>query len=146
MKTFSIKSADIKRNWHIVDAQGEVLGRLATRIASLLRGKHKAEYTPHMDTGDHIVVINVEKIRVTGNKAKGKLYHRHTGYPGGLKSVSFEKLQAKMPERVIYLAVKGMLPRNPLGRSMLKKLKIYVGDQHPHSAQQPTMLTTAAVA
>ena len=124
----------------MVDAADKTLGRLASEIAHRLRGKHKAEYTPHVDTGDYIVVVNAEKIRVTGNKATGKIYHHHTGYPGGLKSISFEKLIDKAPERVIQGAVKGMLPKNPLGRAMFKKLKVYAGTEHPHTAQQPVEL------
>jgi large subunit ribosomal protein L13 len=124
----------------VVDAAEKTLGRLASEIAHRLRGKHKAEYTPHVDTGDYIVVVNAEKIRVTGNKATGKIYHHHTGYPGGLKSISFEKLIDKAPERVIQGAVKGMLPKNPLGRAMFKKLKVYAGTEHPHTAQQPVEL------
>ena len=140
MKTFSAKAQDVARDWYVVDATDKTLGRLASEIAHRLRGKHKAEYTPHVDTGDYIVVVNAEKVRVTGNKAKGKIYHRHTGYPGGLKSMTFEKLIDKAPERVIQGAVKGMLPRNPLGRAMFKKLKVYAGDEHPHAAQQPQAL------
>ena len=140
MKTFSAKAEDVSRDWFVVDASDKNLGRLASEIAHRLRGKHKAEYTPHVDTGDYIVVINAEKVRVTGNKATGKIYHRHTGYPGGLKSMSFEKLIDRAPERVIQSAVKGMLPRNPLGRAMFKKLKVYAGNEHPHTAQQPQAL------
>ena len=140
MKTFSAKAEDINRDWFVVDASDKTLGRLASEIAHRLRGKHKAEYTPHVDTGDYIVVINAEKVRVTGNKATDKIYHRHSGYPGGLKSMSFEKLIDRAPERVIQSAVKGMLPRNPLGRAMFKKLKVYAGDEHPHAAQQPQAL------
>ncbi len=140
MKTFSAKAEDVNRDWFVVDASDKTLGRLASEIAHRLRGKHKAEYTPHVDTGDYIVVINAEKVRVTGNKATDKIYHRHSGYPGGLKSMSFEKLIDRAPERVIQSAVKGMLPRNPLGRAMFKKLKVYAGDEHPHAAQQPQVL------
>ncbi|MCK9467922.1 MAG: 50S ribosomal protein L13 [Porticoccaceae bacterium] len=140
MKTFSAKPETVQRDWFVVDATDKVLGRLAADIASRLRGKHKPEYTPHVDTGDYIVVVNVEKIRVTGNKAKDKIYHHHTGYVGGIKSISFEKLIDKAPERTLETAVKGMLPRGPLGRAMLRKLKIYAGDQHPHAAQQPQEL------
>jgi large subunit ribosomal protein L13 len=140
MKTFSAKAEEVQRDWYIVDAAEKTLGRLASEIAHRLRGKHKAEYTPHVDTGDYIVVINAEKIQVTGNKAAGKIYHSHTGYPGGLKSISFEKLIDKAPERVIQGAVKGMLPRNPLGRAMYRKLKVYAGTEHPHAAQQPQPL------
>lgn len=140
MKTISAKPETVKRDWYVVDAAGKTLGRLSTEIARRLRGKHKAEYTPHVDTGDYIVVINAEKISVTGNKAKGKVYYRHTGFPGGLKSMSFEKMIDHAPERVIELAVTGMMPKNPLGRAMLSKLKIYAGSSHPHAAQQPIQL------
>jgi len=140
MKTLSAKPESVKRDWYVVDATDKTLGRLSTEIASRLRGKHKTEYTPHVDTGDYIVVINAEKVTVTGRKAKDKIYHRHTGYIGGLKSISFEKLIDKAPERVIQGAVKGMLPRGPLGREMFRKLKVYAGDQHPHAAQQPQVL------
>ena len=140
MKTFSAKSHEVQRGWYIVDATGKVLGRVATEIARRLRGKHKPEFTPHVDTGDYIVVVNADKLRVTGNKNKDKLYHRHSGYPGGLFTTSFEKMQAKHPERVLRLAVKGMLPKGPLGYAMIKKMKIYAGAEHPHSAQQPKTL------
>ncbi|MEM9256023.1 MAG: 50S ribosomal protein L13 [Pseudomonadota bacterium] len=140
MKTFSARAEDISRDWFVVDAADKTLGRLASEIAHRLRGKHKAEYTPHVDTGDYIVVINADKVRVTGAKARNKVYHHHTGYPGGLKSITFEKLLDKAPERVIQTAVKGMLPRNPLGRAMFKKLKVYAGGNHPHAAQQPQVL------
>ena len=140
MKTFVAKPAEVKRDWYIVDAEGLTLGRMATEIARRLRGKHKAEFTPHVDTGDYIVVINAEKVHVTGRKAKDKQYYRHSGYPGGLKSMSFEKLIAHKGESPIELVVKGMIPRNPLGRAMLKKLKVYVGTEHPHTAQQPKEL------
>ncbi|CAA0096040.1 MULTISPECIES: 50S ribosomal protein L13 [Zhongshania] len=140
MKTLSAKPSDVIHDWYVVDAAEKTLGRLASEIAHRLRGKHKPEYTPHVDTGDYIVVVNAEKIRVTGNKATGKIYHHHTGYPGGLKSISFEKLIDKAPERVIQGAVKGMLPKNPLGRAMFKKLKVYAGTEHPHTAQQPVEL------
>ncbi len=140
MKTFSAKPETVKRDWFVVDATGKTLGRLAAEIARRLRGKHKAEYTPHVDTGDYIVVVNAEKVHVTGRKAQQKQYHRHTGYPGGLKSVSFEKLIQKAPERAIEHAVKGMLPHNPLGRAMFKKLKVYAGTEHRHAAQQPIPL------
>lgn len=140
MKTFSAKSHEVKRDWFVVDASDKVLGRLATEIARRLRGKHKAEYTPHVDTGDYIVVTNAEKVTVTGRKFKNKMYYRHTGHPGGIKSDSFEKLQARNPVRIIELAVKGMLPKNPLGREMYRKLKVYVGNEHPHAAQQPKQL------
>lgn len=137
----SIKPESVKRDWYIIDAEGKTLGRMAAEIAVRLRGKHKAEYTPHVDTGDYIIVINAEKVRVTGNKAKDKIYHRHTGYPGGLKSISFAKLIEKAPERVIQNAVKGMLPKGPLGRAMFRKLKVYADATHPHAAQQPQLLT-----
>ncbi|MAX07837.1 50S ribosomal protein L13 [Gammaproteobacteria bacterium] len=137
MKTYSAKPREVDQNWLLVDADGQTLGRMATAIATRLRGKHKAEYTSHVDTGDFVVVINAEKVKVTGNKASDKMYHSHSGYPGGLKSISFEKLIDRTPERVIQLAVKGMLPRTPLGRAMFKKLKVYAGSEHPHSAQQP---------
>lgn len=137
MKTYSAKPETVQRDWYIIDAADKTLGRLAAGIATRLRGKHKPEYTPHVDTGDYIVVVNAEKVRVTGNKAKDKIYHSHTGYPGGLKSISFEKLIEKAPERTIQSAVKGMLPKGPLGRAMFKKLKVYAGEEHPHTAQQP---------
>ncbi len=137
MKTFSATPADIKRDWFVVDASGKTLGRLATEIARRLRGKHKAEYTPHMDTGDYIVVINAKDVQVSGNKRTDKIYYHHTGFPGGIKSISFEKLIAKKPEQVIEKAVKGMLPKGPLGRAMFKKMKVYAGEEHPHTAQQP---------
>lgn len=140
MKTFSAKPAEVKRDWYVVDASGKTLGRLATEIAKRLRGKHKAEYTPHVDTGDYIVVINAEKVQVTGNKAKDKIYYHHTGYIGNLKAISFEKLIDKAPQRAIQMAVKGMLPKNPLGRQMFSKLKVYAGPEHPHVAQQPRVL------
>ncbi|MGK0499515.1 MAG: large subunit ribosomal protein L13 [Oceanicoccus sp.] len=140
MKTFSAKADSVKRDWFLVDADGKTLGRLATEIAHRLRGKHKAEYTPHVDTGDYIVVVNAEKLVVTGNKAKDKMYYHHTGYVGNLKSISFEKLIEKAPERVLEKAVKGMMPHNPLGRTMLKKLKVYAGGEHPHTAQLPQPL------
>lgn len=144
MKTFSAKSHEVKRDWYIVDGTGKVLGRVAAEIARRLRGKHKPEFTPHVDTGDYIVVVNADKLRVTGNKAKDKLYHRHTTYPGGIRTTNFEKLQAKQPERVLTLAVKGMLPKGPLGYAMIKKMKIYPGAEHPHSAQQPKPLQIEA--
>jgi large subunit ribosomal protein L13 len=140
MKTFSAKSHEVQRDWYVVDATGKVLGRVAAEIARRLRGKHKPEFTPHVDTGDYIVVVNADKLRVTGNKAKDKLYHRHSGYPGGIYSTTFEKLQAKHPERVLQIAVKGMLPKGPLGYAMLRKMKVYAGGEHPHSAQQPKTL------
>ncbi len=141
MKTISANSETVKRDWYIIDAEGKTLGRMAAEIAHRLRGKHKPEFTPHVDTGDYIVVVNAEKVRVTGNKASDKMYHRHTGYPGGLKSMSFDKLIEKAPERVIQSAVKGMLPKGPLGRAMFKKMKVYAGEAHPHTAQQPQVLS-----
>jgi large subunit ribosomal protein L13 len=141
MKTISANPETVKRDWYVIDADGKTLGRMAAEIATRLRGKHKPEYTPHVDTGDYIVVINAEKVHVTGNKAKGKIYHRHTGYIGGIKSLSFEKMIEKAPERPIESAVKGMLPKGPLGRAMFKKLKVYAGTEHPHAAQQPQELT-----
>ncbi|CAG0910447.1 unnamed protein product [Cyprideis torosa] len=140
MKTFSAKPAEVKRDWFVVDATGKTLGRLSAEIARRLRGKHKPEYTPHVDTGDYIIVINAEKIGVTGNKLKDKMYHHHTGYIGNLKSISLEKLLDKAPERVIETAVKGMLPKNSLGRDMYRKLKVYAGSEHAHAAQQPQPL------
>ncbi|MEJ2095116.1 MAG: 50S ribosomal protein L13 [Gammaproteobacteria bacterium] len=140
MKTFSATPADIRRDWYVVDATGKTLGRLATEIARRLRGKHKPEYTPHMDTGDYIVVINAKDVMVTGNKARDKMYYQHSEYPGGLKAINFEKLIARKPELVIEKAVKGMLPKGPLGRQMFRKLKVYAEAQHKHSAQQPKPL------
>ena len=140
MKTYSAKSHEVQGDWFVVDATDKVLGRLSVELAKRLRGKHKPEYTPHADTGDYIVVINADKIAVTGNKAKDKMYYHHTGYVGNLKSASFEKMMETNPERIIELAVKGMLPKNPLGRAMFKKLKVYTGSEHPHSAQQPQPL------
>ncbi len=140
MKTVSANPATVQRDWYVVDAADKTLGRLSSGIASRLRGKHKPEYTPHVDTGDYIVVINAGKVRVTGNKAGGKMYYRHSGFPGGVKSASFEKLVAEHPERPIRMAVKGMLPRGPLGRALLRKLKVYGGSEHPHAAQQPQVL------
>ena len=144
MKTFSAKPAEVRRDWFVVDATGKTLGRLSTEIAHRLRGKHKPEYTPHVDTGDYIVVVNAEKIRVTGNKLKDKMYHRHTGYIGNLKSVSLEKLLEEAPERALQYAVKGMLPRGPLGRKMLGKLRVFKGPEHDHAAQQPIPLEVNA--
>lgn len=140
MKTFSAKPAEVKRDWYVIDADGKTLGRLSTEIARRLRGKHKAEYTPHVDTGDYIIVVNAEKVRVTGTKEKDKIYYKHTGYIGNMKSISLGKLRASKPERIIETAVKGMLPRNPLGRAMFKKLKVYAGPSHNHQAQQPLAL------
>jgi large subunit ribosomal protein L13 len=138
VKTFAVKASDVERQWWVVDATGQTLGRLATRIATLLEGKHKVTYSPHLDTGDHVVVINAARIKVTGNKLIQKRYYRHSGYPGGLKEESLQTLMARKPELVIERAVKGMLPRNKLGRAMIKKLKVYGGAEHPHQAQQPT--------
>lgn len=140
MKTLSAKPETVTRDWYVVDAAGKTLGRLSTEIARRLRGKHKPEYTPHVDTGDYIVVINAGQVRVTGNKSSDKIYYSHTGFPGGLKSINFEKLVEKAPEQVIQKSVKGMLPKGPLGRAMFKKLKIYAGAEHPHTAQQPKEL------
>jgi large subunit ribosomal protein L13 len=140
MKTYSAKPGSVEQNWFVVDANGRTLGRMASAIAVRLRGKHKAEFTPHVDTGDYIVVINAAQVRVTGNKAKGKVYNSHTGHPGGMRSVTFEKMLEKSPCRVIEFAVKGMLPKNPLGRAMGRKLKVYSGAEHPHAAQQPQAL------
>lgn len=140
MKTYSAKAETVQRDWYVVDAADKTLGRLASGIATRLRGKHKPEYTPHVDTGDYIVVVNCEKVRVTGNKASDKIYYHHTGYPGGIKDISFEKLIEKAPERVLQKAVKGMLPKGPLGREMFSKLKVYAGTEHPHAAQQPQEL------
>ena len=140
MKTISAKADDVKRDWFLIDADGKTLGLLATEIARRLRGKHKAIYTPHVDTGDYIVVINAEKVRVSGNKAKDKMYYSHSGYMGGLKEFSFNEMIERAPERVIETAVKGMLPRNPLGRAMYRKLKVYAGPEHQHAAQQPQPL------
>ncbi len=144
MKTFSAKPAEVRRDWFVVDATGKTLGRLSTEIARRLRGKHKPEYTPHVDTGDYIVVVNAEKIRVTGNKLKDKIYHHHTGYIGNLKSVPLEKMLDETPERVLQKAVKGMLPRGPLGRQMYSKLKVFKGPEHDHVAQQPIKLEVNA--
>lgn len=140
MRTFSAKAHEVKRDWFVVDATDRVLGRLASEIARRLRGKHKPEFTPHVDTGDYIVVVNVEKLRVTGNKAEQKKYYRHSGYPGGIYETNFIKLQQRFPARVLEKAVKGMLPKGPLGYAMIKKMKVYAGDTHPHSAQQPKTL------
>lgn len=140
MRTFSAKPHEVKRDWFVVDATDKVLGRLATEIARRLRGKHKPEFTPHVDTGDFIVVVNVEKLRVTGGKAEKKVYYRHSGYPGGIYEDTFAKLQQRAPVRVLEKAVKGMLPKGPLGYAMIKKLKVYAGGSHPHVAQQPKSL------
>ena len=140
MKTFSAKPHEVQREWFVVDATDKVLGRLAAEIARRLRGKHKPEYTPHVDTGDYIVVTNVENLRVTGNKAEDKKYYRHSGYPGGIRETNFAKMQQRFPGRALEKAVKGMLPKGPLGYAMLKKMKCYAGANHPHSAQQPKIL------
>lgn len=140
MKTFSAKPAEVKRDWFVIDATDKTLGRMATEIARRLRGKHKAIYTPHVDTGDYIVVINAEKVAVTGNKATDKKYHHYTGYVGGLRTTTFDKLVIEDPTRIINTAVKGMLPKNPLGRAMFRKLKVYAGAEHQHAAQQPMPL------
>jgi large subunit ribosomal protein L13 len=140
MKTFAAKPQEVSHGWYLVNAEGKVLGRLAAQLAARLRGKHKPEYTPHVDTGDYLVVVNAAKIRVTGKKALDKKYQRHTGFPGGLRETNFAKLQARHPERVLEKAVKGMLPKGPLGYAMLKKLKVYPAGTHPHSAQQPKAL------
>ena len=144
MKTFSAKPAEVRRDWYVVDATNKTLGRLSTEIARRLRGKHKPEFTPHVDTGDYIVVVNAEKIRVTGNKLKDKMYHHHTGYIGNLKSVPLDKLLETHPERALEQAVKGMLPRGPLGRQMLSKLRVFAGPEHKHTAQQPLPLEISA--
>ncbi len=140
MKTYSAKPKDIHREWFVVDAAGIPLGRLATRVATILRGKHKPMYTPSMDTGDNVIVVNAEKVAMTGKKAQSKKYYRHSGYPGGLKEITFEKMMAKSPTRIIELAIKGMLPHNSLGRAMFRKLKVYAGSEHPHTAQHPKTL------
>lgn len=138
--TYMAKEKDIQRKWYVIDVAGQPLGRVASEIARLLRGKHKPTYTPHVDTGDHVVVINADKVMLTGRKAKEKIYYRHSGYPGGLKSIPFEEMIARHPERVIHLAVRRMLPSNRLGRAMLKKMKVYAGPEHPHQAQKPETL------
>ena len=140
MSTFSAKPTDIKHDWYIVDAEDLVLGRLASQVAQILRGKHKPIYTPHMDTGDFVVIINAEKVRLTGTKAEYKSYFRHTGFPGGQKYTSYKELMEKKPEEVVFRAVKGMVPHNRLGRQIMKKLKVYAGNEHPHDAQQPKPL------
>lgn len=140
MRTWTVRPGDIERKWYIVDATDLVLGRLATQVATVLRGKHRPQYTPHADCGDHVIIINADKIAVTGKKESDKIYYRHTGYAGGLKSITLEKQRQQHPERIIEAAVKGMMPKGPLGRSMLKKLKVYAGGDHPHAAQQPEAL------
>ena len=137
MKTVSVRQQDVTHGWYVVDATDQTLGRLATEIAHRLRGKHKAEYTPHVDTGDYVIVVNAEKVFVSGNKETKKIYYRHSGYPGGIKSTSLKRLREAKPEELLEKAVKGMLPRNPLGRAVFRKLKVYAGDTHPHGAQQP---------
>jgi len=143
MKTISMNKETAENHWYVIDAEGKTLGRMAAEIAHRLRGKHKPEYTPHVDTGDYIVVVNAEKVSVTGKKTTDKLYHRHSGYPGGLKTRTFNEMVEKAPEDIITLAVKGMMPRTPLGRSMLRKLKVYAGTEHPHGAQNPAELNLA---
>jgi len=140
MKTFTAKPESVQRDWYVVDAAGKTLGRIATEIALRLRGKHKPEYTPHVDTGDYIIVVNADKVTVTGNKAKNKMYYSHSGFPGGIKEINFEKLLAKKPEMVLESAIKGMLPKGTLGRAMFRKLKVYAGAEHQHAAQQPQVL------
>jgi large subunit ribosomal protein L13 len=140
MKTYQATNENVTRNWQLIDASGRTLGRLASEVARRLRGKHKPEYTPHVDTGDYIVIINAQKVKVTGDKSKNKMYYRYSGYQSGLSEMTFEQLLAKHPDRVIELAVKGMLPKNPLGRAMIQKLKVYPGAEHPHSAQQPQLV------
>jgi large subunit ribosomal protein L13 len=140
VRTFSAKTAEIERRWYVVDAEGETLGRLASKIAPILRGKHKPTYTPHLDCGDYVIVVNVEKVRVTGRKLDQKFYYRHSEYPGGLKSINLRDQLQKHPDRVLQAAVRGMLPKNRLGRQMIKKLKLYAGTDHPHQAQQPERL------
>jgi large subunit ribosomal protein L13 len=140
MKTTHVKNEDVEKTWFLIDADGKILGRLATEIAKILRGKNKAVFSPHVDTGDFVVVVNAEKIRLTGNKLKGKIYYHHSGYPGGIRSVTAEKLLASKPEELLRRAVKGMLPKNKLGRRIVKKLKVYTGPDHPHAAQQPEQI------
>ena len=143
MKTVSTKPHEVRRDWVVIDAENQVIGRLATEVARRLRGKHKPEYTPHVDTGDYVIVINAEKVRSTGRKETGKVYYRHSGYPGGIKGTTLERMRETHPERIIEKAVKGMLPKNPLGRAMYRKLKVYAGADHPHTAQQPETLELA---
>ena len=140
MKTYTVRKGDIKREWYVVDAQGKTLGRLASEIAKILLGKHKPVYVPHLDCGDYVIVVNAEKVRVTGKKLDQKFYYRHSGYPGGLKSINLRDQLQKHPTRVLEAAVRGMLPKNRLGRAMIKKLKVYAGDSHPHQAQHPRAL------
>lgn len=143
-KTYMAKADEVERKWYIIDASGKTLGRMASEIAKILRGKHKPTYTPHVDTGDYVVVVNAEKVKVTGKKKQNKIYYHHTGYPGGLKEINLEKLLQQRPETVIENAVKGMLPHNRLGRKMFKKLKVYAGSNHPHQAQKPQVWETKA--
>lgn len=143
MKTYTPKPPEIERKWYLVDANGKILGRLASQIATILRGKHKPIYSPHMDVGDHVIIINAEKIRVTGKKASNKRYYRHTGYPGGLRFDTYAALMQKHPERILEKAIRGMLPHNKLGRKMYKKLKVYAGEDHPHQAQKPEKIEIA---
>ena len=140
MKTFSAKPHEVKREWYVIDAQDKVLGRVATEVARRLRGKHKPEYTPHVDTGDYIIVVNADKLRVTGDKNEGKIYYRHSGLPGGIYQRTFREMQDKFPGRALEQAVKGMLPKGPLGYAMIRKLKVYAGSEHQHAAQQPKVL------
>lgn len=140
MRTFTAKKEEIERRWYVVDAEGQTLGRLASKIAPILKGKHKAIYSPHLDCGDFVVVVNADKVHVTGRKMDQKFYYRHSGYPGGIKSISLRDQLARHPERVVQAAVRGMLPKNKLGRQMIKKLKVYAGDSHPHAAQRPESL------
>lgn len=138
--TFMAKPQNVERNWYVVDAEGKTLGRLASQVAAILRGKHKPTFTPHVDCGDYVIIVNAEKVKVTGKKVTDKIYYRHSGYPGGQKAISFEQMIAKRPERVLELAIKGMLPHNRLGRQMYRKLKVYAGPEHPHAAQKPEPL------
>jgi len=140
MKSYNAKASDIERKWYVVDAEGKTLGRLATEVATVLRGKHKPTYTPHMDCGDYVIVVNADKVEVTGKKRKEKIYKRHTGYPGGLREITFEKLIARKPEEIVRHAIKGMMPKGRLGRQMYKKLKVYAGPEHNHQAQKPEVL------
>jgi len=140
MRTWTVRPGDIERKWYIVDAEDVILGRLSTEVAKILRGKHRPQFTPHADCGDHVIVINAEKVKVTGRKEAQKVYYRHSQYVGGLKSITLEKQRERFPERIIEIAVKGMMPKGPLGRAMFKKLKVYAGSDHPHTAQQPEVL------
>jgi large subunit ribosomal protein L13 len=145
MKTYSPKSKEIRRDWYVVDADGAVLGRLASEVAKILRGKHKPTFAPHLDTGDHVVVVNARRIRLSGEKAGKKVYHRHSGYPGGIRDIPYERLLARHPERLVEQAVRGMLPKNRLGRQMFRKLSVYAGADHPHGAQKPVVLSLGQV-